>query len=130
MKGFEKLWRYFGEQPKFKDPKKKMDYYNQAIEAYRQAVAVDPKYVYPYNCLGNTLYNLGRTEEAIGEYRKAVVVEPTYADSYNGLGNALRAFGRNREAIEAYQKFIDLAHREEDDYWIKRAEGIIAELKR
>ncbi|MBI2626265.1 MAG: tetratricopeptide repeat protein [Candidatus Nealsonbacteria bacterium] len=42
----------------------------EAIEAYRQAIAVDPKYAYPYYGLGNVLKDLGRKEEAIEAYQK------------------------------------------------------------
>jgi len=101
----------------------------KAIEAYRQAVAVDPKFAHPYNGLGNALSYLGRKEEAIEAYRQAVAVDPKFAYPYNGLGNALLSLGRKEEAIEAYRKFIDLADKKNDDFWIKRAERIIAELK-
>jgi tetratricopeptide (TPR) repeat protein len=101
----------------------------EAIEAYRQAIAVDPKYAYPYNGLGNALSDLGRKEEAIEAYRQAVAVDPNYTYPYYGLGIALSNLGRTEEAIEAYRKFIDLADKKNDDYWVKRAERIIAKLK-
>ncbi|MCI0566202.1 tetratricopeptide repeat protein, partial [bacterium] len=101
----------------------------EAIEAYWQAVAIDPKDAYSWNGLGNALHALGRNEEAIETYRQAVAIDPKDAYSWNGLGNALHALGRNEEAIEAYRRFIDLADKKADDYWIKRAEGIITELK-
>ena len=75
--------------------------YKEAIEAYRQAVANDPKFSYPYNGLGIALESLGRDEEAIEAYRQAIAIDPKYAYPYNGLGNTLRSLGRNEEAIEA-----------------------------
>jgi len=101
----------------------------EAIEAYKQAISMDPKYTHLYNGLGNTLRSLGRNEEAIEAYKQAIVVDSNYTTPYNGLGNVLRSLGRNEEAIEAYRKFIDLENRSEKDYWIKRAEKIIAELQ-
>ncbi len=106
-----------------------LDRPEEAIEAYRQAIDVEPKYIYPYNGLGDALFSLDRPEEAIEAYRQAIDVDPKFAYSYNGLGNVLVNLGRQKEAIEAYQKFIDLANKKSDDYWIKRAEKIIAELK-
>ncbi|MDP3947066.1 MAG: tetratricopeptide repeat protein [bacterium] len=100
----------------------------EAIEAYRQAVAVDPKSPYPYNGLGAALNELGRNKEAIEACRQAVAINPKYASPYYGLGSALNKLGRNKEAIEAYRQFISLADKAEDAYWIESAEKIISKL--
>ncbi len=44
-------------------------YHEEAVEAYRQAIEVDPKIAYPYNGLGNALRSLDRNEEAVEAYR-------------------------------------------------------------
>jgi tetratricopeptide (TPR) repeat protein len=80
----------------------------EAIEAYKQAISVDPKDAYPYNGLGNALRDLGRHEEAIKAYKQAISVDPKYAYPYNGLGNALKNLGRKEEAIEAYKQAISV----------------------
>jgi len=100
----------------------------EAIEAYRQAISVDPKYAPPYNGLGNALSDLGRYEEAIEAFQQAISVNPKFSYPYNGLGNALSALGRNEEAIEAYQTFIKLFSG--DVRWIDRAKGIIEKLQK
>lgn len=82
--------------------------YQEAIEAYQQAIAIDPQYAYPYNNLGNALAYLNRNEEAIRRYRQAIAVTPEYIDPYNGLGNALVALGRNKEAVEVYRQAISI----------------------
>ena len=104
--------------------------HEEAVEAYRQAIGVDPKFASPYNNLGNALANLGRHKEAVEAYQQAIRVDPKYAYLYNGLGNALADLGRHKEAVEAYKKFIDLADKNSDDYFIRRAETKIAELKK
>jgi len=80
----------------------------EAIEAYKQAISVDPKCAGPYNGLGNALSALGRKEEAIAAYKQAISVDPKYADPYNGLGSALSALGRKEEAIAAYKQAISV----------------------
>ena len=103
--------------------------YNEAVEAFRLSIAVNPKYAYPYCGLAVTLNSLGRYKEAVEAFRLSVAINPKYAHPYYGLGNALDSLGRYNEAVEAYQKFIDLADKREDDKWIKRAENKIAKLK-
>jgi tetratricopeptide (TPR) repeat protein len=100
----------------------------EALEAFRQATNIDPKYNYPYNGLGNALANLGRNEEALVAYQQAININPEYDDPYNGLGNVLVDLGRNEEAIEAYKKFIELCR--SDKYWINRAKRQIKKLQR
>lgn len=78
----------------------------EAIEAYRQAIAIDPKFAYPYHGLGTALSSLGRKEGAIEAYRQAIAVDPKFSYPYNDLGGVLLNIGRNEEAIEAYRQAI------------------------
>ncbi len=102
--------------------------FKEAIEAYRQAIALDPKYIYPYDGLGNSLLNLDRDEEAIEAYRQAIALDPKHANPYYGLGSALYDLGRKEESVKAYRRFIKLADKEKDADLITWAEKIIAEL--
>ena len=49
-----------------------LGHYDEAVEAFRQAVATDPKHAFSYNGLGSTFYMLGRYEEAIEAFLKFV----------------------------------------------------------
>jgi len=100
----------------------------EAIEAFQQAISVDPKFASPYYGLGNALFDLGRKEEAIEAFQQAISVDPKVAYPYYGLGYVLYDLGRNEEAIEAYQTFIKLSSG--DEYWINRAKGIIEKLQK
>ncbi|HEY9584929.1 MAG TPA: tetratricopeptide repeat protein, partial [Candidatus Paceibacterota bacterium] len=84
----------------------KLGHYEEAIEAYRQAIALDPRFAYPHNNLGIALNTLGRYKEAIEAYRQSIAIDPEYSDSHNGLGAALYALGRYKEAIEAFLQVI------------------------
>ncbi|MDO8559384.1 MAG: tetratricopeptide repeat protein [bacterium] len=101
----------------------------EAIEAYRQVITLDPKFAYPYNNLGNALGRLGRNEEAIKSYREAIALDPEYNNPHYNLGIAFRNLGRNEEAIKEYQKYIELSDKQKDAYWIERVEKIIAKLE-
>ena len=81
---------------------------DEAIAAYQQAIALDPKYAYPHNGLGNVYRSLGRNDEAIAAYQQAIALDPKFAYPHNGLGNVYSNLGRNDEAIAAYQQAIAL----------------------
>ncbi len=82
--------------------------YEEAIEAYKKAIEVDPEFPFPYNGLGLIYYNQKRYEEAIEAYKKAIEVDPEYSSPYNGLGNTYYFQQRHEEAIEAYKKAIEV----------------------
>jgi tetratricopeptide (TPR) repeat protein len=76
----------------------------EAVEAYREAINIDPQYAYAYNGLGNVLIDLGENEEAEKAFRTTIRIDPQYAYAYNGLGNVLIDLGRSQEAVEAYRQ--------------------------
>jgi Flp pilus assembly protein TadD/DNA-binding transcriptional regulator GbsR (MarR family) len=84
--------------------------YQKAEQAYRRAIALDPKYAYPWNNLGNLLEDrLGRYAEAEAAYRQAIALDPKYAYPWNGLGNLQQdRLGRYAEAEQAYRQAIAL----------------------
>ncbi len=106
-----------------------LGHYKEALLAYWKAIAIDRTSAYPYNGLGNMLSYLGNHKIAIVAYRKAIAIDPTSPHPYNGLGNALHELGQHKKALVAYHRFIELADKENDTYFIERAERIIAELQ-
>jgi tetratricopeptide (TPR) repeat protein len=84
--------------------------YDEAIEKYKQGIAVDCKYSAPYIDWGNTLSNQGNYDDAINKYKQAVAIEANYAVSYNNWGNALSAQGNYDDAIDKYKQAIALNH--------------------
>lgn len=74
----------------------------EAIEHYRRALALNPRFAMARNNLGGALSVLGRTDEAIREYEEAIRIVPAYPEAHNNLGTALAASGRTREAIEHF----------------------------
>ncbi len=80
--------------------------YKAAIEAYQQIIAIDPKYVYSYNKLGDALHALGYYEKAIESYQQVIAIDPDCFFSWHEMGEALHALGRYEKAIGAYQQAI------------------------
>ena len=50
--------------------------YNKAIECYKKAVQLDPKYSHPWNNMGVAYYRLGNYPKAVECLRKSVELEP------------------------------------------------------
>ncbi len=82
--------------------------YTEAIAAYRQAIALDPKLAYPHHGLGNVYKDLGRYEEATAAYQQAIALDAKLAYPHNGLGNVYDNLGQYEEAIAAYRQAIAL----------------------
>jgi tetratricopeptide (TPR) repeat protein len=79
-----------------------------ALALSEDAIAIDPKWAYPWNGKGNVLQSQKHYEEALQAYEKAIELEPEYADPWNGKGHVLQSQGRHEEALEAFEKAIAL----------------------
>ena len=86
--------------------------YEEAIEYYDRALAIDPTLVESLSNKGASLHSLARYEEAIEYFDRALAIEPSYVRSLANKGNSLNALGRSAEAIEYYDRALAL----EPDY--------------
>jgi tetratricopeptide (TPR) repeat protein len=80
----------------------------EAIEHYKQAVLINPNFVWPYNNLGILLGQQGRAAEAIEYYQKAIKLNPNLAELHSNLGILLAQQGRMAEAIGNLQVALKL----------------------
>ncbi|MEX3956103.1 tetratricopeptide repeat protein [Trinickia sp. EG282A] len=78
----------------------------EAIDAYRQAVALKVDYAEAHNNLGNALREKGEPRAALESCVHAIELRPGYAEAYNNLGNALKDLGELAAAAESYGKAI------------------------
>ena len=88
---------------------KKLD---NAIEAYKKAIEMNPKFGHPYCNLGFVYYRLGKYDEAVSLYKKSIELLDNLEDkaiSWNRLGDAYRRLGDYGNALSAYQKSNELA---------------------
>jgi tetratricopeptide (TPR) repeat protein len=79
---------------------------DDAVEHYRQAVRINPRYVRARNNLGVTLAAQGHLEEAIGHYRRVLEIHPGSAETHNNMGNALFRTGELDGALRHYQEAL------------------------
>ncbi len=110
--------------------------YEEAIESYKKAIAIDSDDGYFYNGTGDALFQLGKYEEAIESYKKAITINEKYSFSeykeamlaykskgiipadfklinkiqnpYAGLGLSMHRLGKYKEAIKAYDKVLEI----------------------
>jgi predicted O-linked N-acetylglucosamine transferase (SPINDLY family) len=84
------------------------DKFAEAVESYRQALAVDPNFAEAYRNLGDTFNLQGRLEEALAQYRHALSLDPHAADIHSNLGAMLALLGRSEEAVSSYRRAVEL----------------------
>jgi tetratricopeptide (TPR) repeat protein len=81
---------------------------DQAIDHYRQAVALRPDYAEAHYNLGRLLVEHGQLADAIAHYERAAAIDPADAEAQNNLGVTLFGIGRIDDAIAHYQKALDI----------------------
>ena len=81
----------------------------EALEAYEEALRLDPGLANAWNGKGRALNDLDRHEAALEAYDEAIRLDPTDAIPWNNKGNALKNLGRYEAALEAFEEAIRLA---------------------
>jgi tetratricopeptide (TPR) repeat protein len=85
----------------------------EAVEEYRQAVALGGEHPLLEYEFGDALLRAGAVEEAIEHLGRAVAREPYWADARLELGRACETAGKTAEALEAYERYAQLAPRKD-----------------
>jgi tetratricopeptide (TPR) repeat protein len=76
--------------------------WEQAVQSYRQVLALNPTSVEARNNLGNLYVRQGQMTAAIGEFQVALALDPNYAIARNNLGSAYFLIGEEALAIQAF----------------------------
>jgi predicted O-linked N-acetylglucosamine transferase (SPINDLY family) len=82
---------------------------HQAIRAYQEAIALNPKFIDAYNNLGNALLHVGEIEQAELVYRQAMAANPGHFGSYLNLGNILMERQQLDRALSTYETALKLS---------------------
>jgi tetratricopeptide (TPR) repeat protein len=103
----------------------------RAIEEYRRAIDLDPRFVEARHRLGVELYQAGNTTDALKELRRASLVTPDYRKGYEiwyAEGLALLRLDQSDEALARFRKVVQArptfapAHNEVGKVLLHRAE--------
>jgi len=80
---------------------------DEAMEAYKKALEMDPSVCEAHINLGRLYHNAGRLKESERHYRAALELAPEDATPYFNLGLLLEDLKRPVEAARAYETAID-----------------------
>src|SRR3989449_9713409 len=83
--------------------------WEDAIDAYRRVVAIDPTYAAAWNNLGLLLHRMGRYDEAGSAYLSALDHDPQCCEAAYNLGSLHEDRGAIEEAIADYRKALELS---------------------
>ena len=81
---------------------------DKAIDAFKTAISINPKYAEAYNNIGVILQETGKLDEAVATYTKAISLRHDYAEAYYNIGNSLGEQGKLKEAIKALKRAISI----------------------
>jgi tetratricopeptide (TPR) repeat protein len=98
--GVARAWTALGHVLESKSP-------DEALEAFRQASALQPKNPEPHLSAGAILEKENRFSDAEQEYKQALAIDPKASDALVGLANIYMRGRRFPEAEEYLKKVID-----------------------
>src|SRR5207247_5437519 len=84
-------------------------HWEEAIDAYRRVVAIDPTYSAAWNNLGLLLHRMGRYAEARTAYERALGESRECAEAAYNLGSLNEDTGDVDEAIRCYRRALDVS---------------------
>ena len=86
----------------------KLQLYDEAVRAFKQAVQINADYAEAYNGLGDAYLYSGKPQEALSAYTQAIKINPSLAAAYNGLGIAYSDVFQPEEALKALKQAAKL----------------------
>ena len=76
----------------------------RALDAYQEAIRLNPRYPNAHNYLGLLLADLGDHDRAASEYQAALALAPGFVEAHNNLGLTRAAQNRIPAAIAAFEQ--------------------------
>jgi tetratricopeptide (TPR) repeat protein len=89
----------------------------EARDAYRRALELDPLHLDARVNLGRLLQEAGLAEEALTHYRAVVEDHPAHATAWYNMALALEDLSRPREAVRAYERALEADSRLADAWY-------------
>ncbi len=80
----------------------------RAVEAFEQALRIDPKNAVAWQNIGLTRVHANRPQEALAAFDRAFALNERLPRAWNGRGAALEELGRHGEALESWKRALEL----------------------
>jgi tetratricopeptide (TPR) repeat protein len=93
--------------------------YEEALQAYEEAIKNNPNDAGAWNNKGVALNNLIRYDEALLAYENAIKIDPQYAEAWNNKGIVLCMQGKYNEAMPFIEKSLELNPRLAEAWYAK-----------
>ncbi|NOZ83902.1 MAG: tetratricopeptide repeat protein [Epsilonproteobacteria bacterium] len=77
--------------------------YNEALQAFREAVKINPDHAKAFYGIGNIHMKLARHSEAIEAFKQAISLDSNFKDAHFNLGLSYLALGQKSKALEEYE---------------------------
>jgi tetratricopeptide (TPR) repeat protein len=77
-----------------------------AVEEYKKATSLNPKFSQPYNQMGYAYRFLGRYAEAEDAFKKYIALIPDDPNPYDSYAELLMKMGRFEDSIKSYEKAL------------------------
>ncbi len=84
----------------------KQKQYSKAIQAYKMAIKLNPKYTKAINNLAILFYNIKMYEQSAKIFQVALDIDPNFIEVYSNMGAALNKAKKYDEAIKALETAI------------------------
>ncbi|WP_196894383.1 tetratricopeptide repeat protein [Aureivirga marina] len=86
----------------------KEEKYEKAIENYKKAVTLDPKFTWAWDNMGICYRRLKEYKKAINAYKQSLKVNPNGKLPLQNMGVAYTYLGKYKKAIKAYEKLAKI----------------------
>lgn len=80
--------------------------FQEAVNAYQEALKIQPNFMATYHNFGNLLKNLKKYNEALQVFIMGVKQNPNDYNLHNNIGMVYESLGNNTQAIEAYKNAV------------------------
>ena len=86
----------------------KLEKYQKAIDAYKEAIEIKPDFHEAYNSMGVAYGKLKKYQKAIDAFKKAIEIKPDFHEAYYNTGYAYVKLNKYQKAIDAYKRTIEI----------------------